>query len=166
MKRKLTGKYVNIIEKLIDEIETALLQIEDINSRLEGFLSRSKRDFESALLLSRYLELYYNRLETIFLHIKSFYGNEIQSEFWHKNLLYAMTKENSTRRKVISNKTFHSLDELRGFRHFSRYNYRLDSYDWDRLDIIIQMYRKSYPSVRTELQEFADFLKETLDMDS
>ena len=157
---------MNIVEKLIDEIETALLQIEDINSRLEGFLPRSKRDFESALLLSRYLELYYNRLETIFLHIKNFYGNEIQSELWHKNLLYAMTKENSTRKRVISNPTFHALDELRGFRHFSRYNYRVDSYDWDRLDIIIQMYRKSYPNVRTELQEFANFLKETLDKDN
>ena len=48
---------MNIVEKLIDEIETSLIQIEDINSRLEGFLSRSKRDFESALLLSLYLEL-------------------------------------------------------------------------------------------------------------
>ena len=154
---------MKIAEKLIDEIESALIQVEEINSRLENFLSRSKRDFESALLLSRYIELFYNRLETIFLHIKNFYGNEIQSELWHKNLLYAMTKENSTRKRVISNTTFHALDELRGFRHFSRYNYRVDSYDWDRLDIIIQMYRKSYDSVRTELQEFADFLKKCSD---
>ena len=157
---------MNIAEKLIDEIESALVQVEDINSRLENFLSRSKRDFESALLLSRYIELFYNRLETIFLHIKNFYGNDLQPELWHKNLLYAMTKESSIRKRVISDSTFHALDELRGFRHFSRYNYRVDSYDWDRLDIITQMYRKSFHNIKLDLQEFSNFLKEALAQDS
>lgn len=152
---------MKIVERIIDEIESALTQIVEINDRLESFLSRSARDFDSVLLVSRYLELYYNRLETIFLHIKNLYGNDIQADLWHKNLLYAMTKENPTRKRVISDATFHALYELRGFRHFSRYKCRLDSYDWDRLDIPIQMYRKCYPDVRTELREFSDFLKDT-----
>lgn len=46
---------MNAAEKLLEEIGAALEQIEDIGLRIEDFLSRSMRDFESALLLSRYL---------------------------------------------------------------------------------------------------------------
>ena len=51
------------------------------------------------------------------------------------------------------------LDELRGFRHFVRYNYRLDNYDWDRMELIAAMLRKSHETIIPEFGEFIEYLE-------
>jgi hypothetical protein len=150
---------VKAIAKLADEIRIALGNLEEIDRNFAVLLNSDRRDTEAALLFGRYVELHYNRVETVLLHIKHAFGNDVQADTWHKSLLYAMTRTTSERERVISDATFHALDELRGFRHFVRYNYRLDNYDWDRMDAIGAMYRKSLAGVSSDFRTFLSYLE-------
>ncbi len=146
------------VEKLRVEIETAIENLDEINARFTTFLGKGQRDLDGALLFSRYVELYYNRLETVFLHVKAAFGNDVESTQWHKTLLSAMAKDTPYRKRLIGDAAFHALDELRGFRHFVRYNYRLDNYDWDRIRVITEMYEKSYTNVVADFRAFIEYL--------
>lgn len=154
--------YVKAIVKLADEIRIALRHLEEIDRNFAVLLDSERRDTEAALLFGRYVELHYNRIETVLLHIKHTFGNDLEADTWHKSLLYAMTKSTDERERVISDSTFHALDELRGFRHFVRYNYRLDNYDWDRMDAIATMYRKSLAGVSSDFGRFLSYLESLL----
>lgn len=146
-------------EKLADEIRIAIETLSEIRERFDDFMGRNSRGVEDALLFGRYVELYYGRIETVFLHVKNMFGNDVETEAWHKGLLYAMTRDTSYRRRVISDSTYHALDELRGFRHFVRYNYRLDNYDWDRMELIAAMLRKSHETIVPECGGFIEYLE-------
>ena len=58
---------------------------------------------------------------------------------------------------IVEAYTFERLDELRRFRHFKRYYYRLD-YDWDKLDFVVKKLVEVHKTLHDDLSKFVQFL--------
>jgi hypothetical protein len=61
--------------------------------------------------------------------------------------------------RVLSRDTFDRLDELRRFKHFKRYYYRLE-FDWNKLDFLLKKTHKLHPSLREKIEAFRSFLEQ------
>lgn len=72
--------------------------------------------------------------ETVMFRIAQAFGNSIDGERWHADL-------------------------LRRFRHFKRYYYRIE-YDWDKLDFLIRKLQRLHPRFVHELNAFREFAQE------
>ena len=117
------------------------------------------RGMSSAIVLATLLVDSYTCLETLFLRISQFFGNHVDRETWHKDLLRKMNLQiEGVREQVIRDETFALLGELLRFRHFKRYYFEMD-YDWDRLDFVHRKYRQVRPLIDADLDHFAGFLR-------
>jgi hypothetical protein len=63
------------------------------------------------------------------------------------------------RPRLLSDETYGALDELRRFRHFKRYYYRIE-YDWDKLDFLAGKLQRLHPLFVRELEAFRGFIAE------
>ena len=61
------------------------------------------------------------------------------------------------RPRILSDAARSLLDELRRFRHFKRYYYRID-YDWDKLSFLIKKTNELQPLLVRDLKRFSEFL--------
>ena len=67
----------------------------------------------------------YNLLENYFLRVSKFFENELDHEFWHKELVNRMTIEiKDIRPRLLDRKSAEKINELRAFRHIFRYIYQ------------------------------------------
>lgn len=150
------------INELIGEIEKCRGHLERLSGlyrQTTEHLSDQDRTLEKAVFLSEIFVNYYTCLETLFFRISQFFENSLTQERWHSELLGKMClRIPDIREPVISEETFHLLDEFRKFRHFKRYYFSLD-YDWDRLDYLGKIFAKLRANCPSDIDRFTNFLK-------
>jgi len=79
---------------------------------------------------------------------------------WHRDVLKKMTLTiRGIRKRVVSDATFHELDELLRFGHFKRYYFEFE-YDWDRLEVVRKKFLSARRRVVQELEAYNDYLEE------
>lgn len=118
------------------------------------------RSRKNGIVAAGILENYYTAAETTLFRIAQDFGNSLKSDRWHADLLERLSQElPAVRPRLLSRFTFDRLDELRRFRHFKRYYYRLD-YDWDKLDFLAKKLDELHPELLAELHAFLVFLRE------
>ena len=151
------------IAKLIDHIEGSITILKEIQNDLDEFMVN---DFQkmgkgkiAAVFIANICDIFYTSLETLFVAINQFFGNNLQADRWHSDLLIKMNRKIVGKRaQVISDETYLVLYEFMKFRHFHR-NYTKLQYDWDRLDFFIKKIKKTLPQLEKELKVFIDYLK-------
>jgi hypothetical protein len=140
--------------RVLTELHDYLLQI------LADDVSREGKNRKNGLVVAGLLENYYTAAETVMFRIAQTFGNSIDGERWHADLLHRLTIEvNGIRPRVLTDDSYSDLDELRRFRHFKRYYYRIE-YDWDKLDFLIRKLQQLHPRFVHELNAFREFTLE------
>jgi len=125
----------------------------------EGDLLTLGRSRVSAITFAEIFDRYYTALETMFLRISQYYGNGLDSERWHSDLLHKMTLNlPDVRQAMLEDKTTALLQEFLRFRHFRRYYFELE-YDWDKIDFLNKKLDEAVPLVTRDLTRFAAFLE-------
>lgn len=121
-------------------------------------IPRIGRATTTSLAVASLIENYYTALETVLFRISQNFGNSLDRERWHSDLLNRMTiSVPDVRPAVVSPETHAMLDELMRFRHFKRYYFQLD-YDWNRLDYLMGLLERVEPKVGVELTDFNRFV--------
>lgn len=68
------------------------------------------------------VENYYTAIETVLFRISQQFGNHLEQNKWHSDLLRRMVLDvPGTRPAVLTGAVVSKLDELLRFRHFKRY---------------------------------------------
>jgi hypothetical protein len=150
------------INELIGEIEKCRSHLERLSGlyhQTTDHLSDQDKTLEKAVFLSEIFVNYYTCLETLFFRISQFFENSLSRERWHSELLGKMCLQiPDVREPVISEETFHLLNEFRKFRHFKRYYFSLD-YDWDRLDYLRKKFARLSVNCPSDIDRFTNFLQ-------
>ncbi len=140
--------------RILTELHDYLLQI------LTDDVSREGKSRKNGLVVAGLLENYYTAAETVMFRIAQGFGNSIDGERWHADLLHRLNIEvDNIRPRVLTDDSYSDLDELRRFRHFKRYYYRIE-YDWDKLDFLIRKLQRLHPRFLHELNAFREFTLE------
>ena len=117
------------------------------------------RTTTTAAAAASHIESFYTAVETVLMRISAVFGNNLQAERRHSDLLRRMTLPVSgLRPAVISSGTYGRLDELMRFRHFKRYYFQLE-YDWDRLEYLIALVRRAAPGIIREFDTFRAYVE-------
>ncbi len=125
-------------------------------------LPKIGRTTTTSLAIAGLIENYYTALETVLFRVAQNFGNNLDRERWHSDLLQRMTiTVPDVRPAVITRETFAMLDELMRFRHFKRYYFQLD-YDWNRLNYLMGLVERVEPKVGAELETFDRFVGELI----
>jgi len=120
----------------------------------------SSRTFKDSIVLADLLSRLYTCAETYFLRIARFFGNGIDPDKWHSDLLKRMAGPiEGVRPTVISSKPYAALDELRRFRHFHRYYFEMD-YEWQRLEFLMSMLEDAWVPYNSDMDAFVTFLRQ------
>ena len=145
----------------IDRTQRLLRRIVDeYQAFLEGDFELLGRKNTSAIVIAEMMVDYYTCAETVFLRTSQFFGNHLEDDRWHADLLDRMTLHlEGVRDPVISEETAGWLRELMKFRHFRRYYFELE-YDWDKLDYLQTVFNKVGERLPGDLQGFASFLQQ------
>ena len=156
-------KEKNKVEKLLEDIETARKILDSNDAYYLEFktkeLSQYGKNKMTAIVMAKILSTFYESLETLFLKVSSFFENELSADRWHKHLLTKMnTQIKNTREKVISDKTYSILEEFLEFRHFFRYNFKLE-YEWKKLEELEKKYATVRHLLKKDLNKFVGFLE-------
>jgi len=143
-------------------IAAQLEVVADIHRFLERFVEHELpvdgRTIKSGLVVAGVLESYYTAVETILFRIVQEFGNELEPNRWHAELLERVGIEvPGVRPRVVGRDTLGRLDELRRFRHFKRYYFQIE-YDWDKLDFLVRKQAEVHPLVIRDIEEFRRFL--------
>ena len=114
---------------------------------------------ETLILLAYHLHVIYGLFENMLVRIAANFANQIDhAAQWHALLLKRMTLDiPRVRPPVISEKTHHSLDELRRFRHLFRNAYVLQ-FDPDRLSLVLRAAEKLEHTYQDDFDHFLRFL--------
>lgn len=145
-------KHLALLAEAASEIETA--KAEDLLK-----LGRTPR---AAVMMAGLIENFYTCAETIFVRISQYFENHLPPDRWHRELLERMTLEiASTRPRIISDATFNDLREVMRFRHFKRY-YFGTSYDWERIDELLQRVARLAVRLPAEVAAFQAFLRQLM----
>ena len=156
----MNNELTHLAERLRDnlsEIDTVLQRI------VEGwrrFLSSSDDYYLDGVALN--LHGLYSGLERIFeLVAEVIDDNKPGGENWHLALLKQMSMEiPKVRPAVISETSFHELNEYRGFRHVVRNVYTL-RFDPQKINRLVDKTPEMFNRVRAEILAFSDFLEES-----
>ena len=125
----------------------------------QGEFQRLGRTQVSAITFAEIFDNYYTALETLFVRISQYYGNNLNRQRWHSDLLHKMTLSlPDVREAVLSEACASILQEFLKFRHFRRYYFEFE-YDWDKLDFLNKKFDQVVPLVERDLETFAAFLK-------
>jgi hypothetical protein len=106
-----------------DEIQNLRIEVERVSCALPENESHEK--WSATLVLSGSTEKIYSGFEKILVKvIGDLDGKTKKDDAWHASLLRAASGTNGdARTPVISEDTYHLLNELRGFRHRERNSY-------------------------------------------
>ncbi|MBC8179686.1 hypothetical protein H8E88_01060 [candidate division KSB1 bacterium] len=143
-------------QEIVSEINKELESINKLADELKKEME-NKNEGDNRRVLGSILHDFYNCCERIFRRITNdINGGLIQSEAWHKELLYRMTIEiKGIRPQVISEDLAAELDDYLSFRHVFRniYGFELRG---ERLDRLVD---KFYSVSNNFSKEIAEFLK-------
>ena len=150
------------IRELQSQISHQIEVLHQLVTYLESYIAKRPEEAqatrEDGFVVAGVLENYYTAAETVLLRIVQQFGNQLDAERWHASLLDRLAVEvGDVRPRVLSDPSHERLDELRRFRHFKRYYYRID-YDWDKLAFLIKKTNELQPLLVTDLQRFSEFL--------
>ena len=150
------------IRELQSQISHQIEVLDELVTYLGSYIAKrpeeTERTREDGLVVAGVLENYYTAAETVLLRIVQQFGNQLDAERWRASLLEQLTIDvRDVRPRVLTDATCARLDELRRFRHFKRYYYRID-YDWDKLAFLIKKTNELQPLLVTDLQRFSEFL--------
>lgn len=153
----------DIVLDLILEIRSTRKVLTKIDSFYNEFINNELKligkNKVSAIVMAEIFVDFYTCLETLFLKVSQFYGNNLQKEKWHTELLHKMTLEiGDIRLPVISDETSSILHEFMKFRHFRRYYFEFD-YDWDKLDFLENKYNQVKRLLENDLKIFEGILE-------
>ncbi len=150
------------LRSLAGELESSIKVLERISEFYDKFLSKPESEaktVETAIILSDIFVSFYTCVETAFFRISQFFENTLNQQRWHRDLLKKMTLNiRGTRERVISDDTYHELEELLRFRHFKRYYFEFD-YDWDRLELVRKKYISARLRVIEEVRQYEEYLE-------
>lgn len=152
------------IRELQSQIDHQIEVLGELVVYLGSYIAKRPADAEATredgLVVAGVLENYFTAAETVLLRIVQQFGNQLDGERWHANLLDRLATEvRGVRPRVLAEATRTRLDELRRFRHFKRYYYRID-YDWDKLAFLIKKTNELQPLLVSDLQRFSAFLEQ------
>lgn len=140
-----------------------LQDMEEVLDRIEEGWKRAENADDSYYLDGVALNLhgFYSGLERILeLIAVNVDGWEPTGQNWHQELLKRMSEEvQGLRPAVISDWSYSTLNEYRGFRHIVRNIY---SYNFDppKIKKLVVGAEKLFRKVRAELLAFADFIEQ------
>lgn len=144
------------LDKVIEAIE---VEIEEVESLFELYkeelfdLERPPNLVELTALAS-VLHSFYNGIENILLNIaKKIDKNSPSDSDWHKSLLLQMTKENKSRKPVISIKMKDELKKYLTFRHFFRHSYSFHL-EWEELEKLVKPIHQVWERFKSEILLF------------
>jgi len=141
-------------EEITSEIKKEIETITKLNDELESVIKNSS-EFNNRRIFGSILHDFYNSCERIFRRVnRDINGRSIQSEGWHKELLYRMTIEiEGIRPRVISEESAAELDDYLSFRHVFRniYGFELKG---ERLDRLVDKFRRVSKNFIAEINEF------------
>ena len=140
--------------RVLSELHDYLHQILSDDVQQEG------KSRKNGLVVASLLENYYTAAETIMFRIAQTFGNNIDGQRWHADLLRRLNIEVSgVRPRLLTDDSYNDLDELCRFRYFKRYYYRPE-YDWDKLDFLTGKLSGLHPRFVQELEAFRVFARE------
>ena len=147
------------------EIRADLQSITQAFDALENVVALPQ-DPPQSVAVGYYLQVIYSLFESLFKRIASTFGNHITDDTrWHTELLQRMTLQvEGILPAVISATLYHSLNELRGFRHLFRNAYLLD-FDPRRLQLLLEHAHTVQNVYHQELTAFMDFLDKLAQLD-
>lgn len=156
---------VEQIRVLQAEIKSALKTIEEIYAHLEEAGMQATNSSQD-IVTAYYLHVLYGVFENLFIQIAETFGNHItDTAKWHTQLLKRMTLDiMPVRPAVISEETYHCLNELRSFRHLFRNAYLLQ-FDPDRLNLVLKQAVKLQTLYPTDIETFLNFLQNLIASD-
>lgn len=107
-----------------------------------------------------YVNQLYSGCESIFKHIVKTFENSIEQDFWHKSLLDRMKLDlESIRPALLSEDTYHCLNELRMFRHFFRNAYYVDLQE-NKFSIVAEATIRLNGLFKRDIDRFIAFLQD------
>lgn len=154
----MNGRLQHLAQRIRDE----LAELDRVSQRVAEGWQRAIRNADDYYLDGVALNLHgcYGGLERIFELIAATVDRrKPRGENWHHALLVQMTEEIAgVRPAVISQTTFHRLNEYRGFRHVVRnvYTYNFEA---AKIQKLVTDLPGTLEQVRAELLAFASFLE-------
>ena len=149
--------------RLAARIRDELAELDRVADRVAVGWSRALRNADDYYLDGVALNLhgFYSGLERIFeLIATTIDAAKPKGENWHQVLLRQMSVETSgLRPAVISQSTYHCLDDYRGFRHVVRNVYAYN-FETTKLEKLVIDLPATLAQVRVELLAFAEFLEQ------
>jgi hypothetical protein len=117
---------------------------------------------DDAIILSQYLANFYTCIETALLRVSRHFENHLPPHKWHRAILENLSVEvPGFRPALLSDSTRMALDELRKFRHFTRYYFEFE-YDWDKILFLLKKYHTVRSQIHSELEAFEEFIQSLL----
>lgn len=146
------------IQILKADIKADLEAIAEIYAALHRYDAGPLKD-EQVIITAYYLHNLYSAFESIFQRIATVFENQIPDQAgWHAELLRRMRLDiESVRPKVISDRAYDALDELRRFRHLFRSAYRV-RLDAERLNLVRKKAEVLEQIYQDEIENFLAFL--------
>ncbi len=149
--------------RLAARIRDELAELDRVADRVAAGWTRALRNADDYYLDGVALNLhgFYSGLERIFeLIATKIDAAKPKGENWHQVLLHQMSVEMSgLRPAVISQSTYHRLDDYRGFRHVVRNVYAYN-FETTKLEKLVTDLPATLAQVRGELLAFAEFLEQ------
>jgi hypothetical protein len=147
-----------IIKTLISELKFEKGKLLKLYKNLELLNKKNQHlDKPDKFDVSAYgyiLHNFYNGVENIFKNIIKVFGNNLDKEQWHIDLLKKMMIEvEDIRPSVISENLFLKLIDYKNFRHFFRHAY-LFELDWDKMENLVNNFKTNLNLFLKEIDEF------------
>jgi hypothetical protein len=100
------------------------------------------------------LHSFFNGIENILLTIAKNIDKNVPSDAnWHKTLITQMTKENETRKPVLSEEMKNELKKYLTFRHFFRHSYSFHL-EWEELKKLVIPLHQVWVKFKSEILSF------------
>lgn len=157
------------LKTLKAEIIADLEHVEHLDQKLASLapeqLGRATSE-EELILIGYFLSGIYSTFEDIFKKVARVFENKIEDVTrWHAELLRRMTLEvEQVRPALISQASFSSLDELRGFRNVFRYSYAYEL-DGEKMAIAFRRWQAGKKRVLEDIQAFLNALDKLAEED-
>ena len=149
---------------LKSEIENDYQRIRRIFDKFENSYNEFLRSDEYSRLVEAafYVSQLHTGFENIFKNIAKAFENNIEQDYRHKSLLERMLLNiQDIRPAVISEESYHCLNELRAFRHFFRHAYDTDI-EKDKFKIVADRVFKIKDLFKNDMDNFLQFLNSLL----
>lgn len=155
----------NSLSLLIDSIKDDLSSLTNIHDKIEQLEQqvRENESYSNKMALALTIHNFYNCVENIFISIARQFGNEVNGNTWHTDLLKTMKFERTNLRPaVIDENIYIFLDQLRAFRHVVRHSYSFEL-DKRRMLLITEDISNNFQLLIDNIADFISFIKKEID---